>query len=251
MDTPPELDAPPAARESKAARTRTLLADTALRLFREQGYETTTMRTIARTAGVSTGNAYYHFEGKDAFVQELYRRVQDEHCARTAPTLVDGDALGDNLRRALHAGVAVMSPYHSFGSTLLATALRPGSAVSPLSEASRAPRATAVALMQEVVDRSARVPGGRVGDRLPELLWLAYLGVALFWVIDRSPDQRRTSILVDGIAPLISRVIALTRVPGSRRLTGEAIDLIDRLGSADLHDETSGMRAAAPEGERE
>ena len=44
---------------------------TALRLFRERGYEATTMRAIAKEAGVSVGNAYYYFGSK----RDLYLAV--------------------------------------------------------------------------------------------------------------------------------------------------------------------------------
>ena len=47
------------------------LIDTALRLFRDDGYRATTMRRIATEAGVSLGNAYYYFASKDDLVHEL------------------------------------------------------------------------------------------------------------------------------------------------------------------------------------
>ena len=221
-------DAAPA---TKAQRTRAQVADTALRLFREQGYASTTMRLIAREAGVSTGNAYYHFDGKDALVQELYRRIQDEHREATRAQLVSGASLADNLRTVLHAGITVMTPYHSFGDTLLSTALRPGSATSPISADSDSARTAAIGVMRETVAASARVPGGRVGERLPELLWLAHMGLTLHWVLDSSPDQQRTRTLIDGVAPLIARLVRLARLPVGRGLADDAIDLLDRVSA--------------------
>ena len=40
-----------------------------MRLFRENGYEATTMRAIAKEAGVATGNAYYYFGSKEELIQ--------------------------------------------------------------------------------------------------------------------------------------------------------------------------------------
>ena len=40
----------------KSARTRSAIIDAALALFRERGYDATTMRAIAAEAGVSVGN---------------------------------------------------------------------------------------------------------------------------------------------------------------------------------------------------
>jgi AcrR family transcriptional regulator len=40
---------------TKGEQTRATIAEVALRMFREQGYEATTMRAIAKEAGVATG----------------------------------------------------------------------------------------------------------------------------------------------------------------------------------------------------
>jgi hypothetical protein len=54
-----------AGKQSKSEQTRSLILETALRLFQERGYDKTTMRAIATEAGVSVGNAYYYFESKE------------------------------------------------------------------------------------------------------------------------------------------------------------------------------------------
>ena len=68
-------------RGSKGEQTRRAIAEAALRLFREQGYEATTMRTIAKEAGVATGNAYYYFGSKEELIHEYYARNHAEHAA--------------------------------------------------------------------------------------------------------------------------------------------------------------------------
>ena len=55
--------APPAAAAPEATRDQ-ILAEAA-RLFRHQGYATTTLRTIADAADIKAGSIYYHFRGKD------------------------------------------------------------------------------------------------------------------------------------------------------------------------------------------
>lgn len=49
----------------RAGQTRSAIVTAALRLFRENGYDATTMRAVAAEAGVSTGNAYYYFGSKE------------------------------------------------------------------------------------------------------------------------------------------------------------------------------------------
>lgn len=216
---------------SKAERTRELLVETALRLFRERGYPATTMRLIASEAGVSQGSAYYYFEGKDELVHELYLRIQQEHRQRAIPALQDGAGLADNLRTVLHTGLDTMAPYHAFGSTMLHVALSRSSTVSPFSEQSAAARAAATSLMHKVLAVSRGSRGVAVHPRLAELLWLGYLGVTLHWVTDTSPEQRRTRVLVDGSAPIIARTVSLSRLPVGRRLAGDVYSLMDRLAS--------------------
>ncbi|OKI24386.1 hypothetical protein A6A07_05860 [Streptomyces sp. CB03911] len=53
----------------KSEQTRALILETAMRLFKERGYDKTTMRAIAAEAGVSVGNAYYYFASKELQVR--------------------------------------------------------------------------------------------------------------------------------------------------------------------------------------
>ncbi|GAA4535929.1 TetR/AcrR family transcriptional regulator [Amycolatopsis samaneae] len=53
-------------RERKKRQTRRLIAETAIRLFAEQGYEQTTVAQIAAGADVATKTFFNHFPGKEA-----------------------------------------------------------------------------------------------------------------------------------------------------------------------------------------
>ena len=63
-------------------------------------------------------------------------------------------------------------------------------------------------------------------EALPELLWLTYLGVTLFWVHDRSPDQARTRVLINGMVPLLVRVLRMARLPAVRSVVADAVRLV-------------------------
>lgn len=205
--------------------TRERLVEAALRLFREEGYQATTMRRIASEAGLSLGNAYYYFAGKDELVHELYVEVQRDHRDRAVPQLVDGAPLADNLRVVLHSGLDVMAPYHGFGTTFVQQALLSGASASPFSAESGQAREMAVALMEQVVSTSRTPARGALRDRLPFLLWLAYLGVTLHWVADASPDQSRTRSLVDRLAPVVGKAVSLARLPVARGLVDDVVAL--------------------------
>ena len=211
----------------RGTETRDRLVDTALRLFREDGYQATTMRRIATEAGVSLGNAYYYFASKDDLVHELYLAVQREHRELARPRLRRGATLTENLRVVLHAGIDVMTPYQEFGSSFLTVALPASSRNSPFSADSTDARQQAISLMREVVTSSRGRPSGALLDRLPTLLWLAYLGITLHWVTDSSPGQARTRQLIDGVTPIISRLVRLARLPVGRRLVSDVGTVMD------------------------
>ncbi|GIG22314.1 TetR family transcriptional regulator [Cellulomonas chitinilytica] len=206
--------------------TRSHIRATALRLFRDRGYAATTMRAIAEEAGVATGNAYYHFASKDHLVQELYLDVNRDHAARVRATLDAGGDLTSRLRAVLLASVDAFGDYHAFGSEFVTVAIRPGSAASPFSPASAEARELSQALYREVVDGATPAVPEALRGELPELLWLAQLGVTLFWVHDGSPGARRTRALVEGAAPLVGRLVRLSRLPVLRGAVDDLLGLV-------------------------
>lgn len=210
---------------AKGEHTRQRVADTALRMFREIGFEKTTMRAIAAEAGVSVGNAYYYFASKDDLVHELYLQVQAEHAVRAAELLDGTGGFADRLKSTLHAGLDVMAPYHAFGADFVATAIRPTSPVNPFSADSTPAREAALDIFRRMVDGSSPAVPKKLRAELPELLWLCYMGITLFWVYDLSEGQRRTRKLVDGAAPLIARGLSLARIPGVSKVLDDVLDL--------------------------
>src|SRR5258708_6995846 len=88
--------------------TRRQILDTALALFRERGFDDTTMRDIAARAGLSLGAAYYYFNSKEAIVGAYYDYVQAEHLARARGAFVRPGSLTERLRAALHTKIDIM-----------------------------------------------------------------------------------------------------------------------------------------------
>ncbi|WP_246050883.1 TetR/AcrR family transcriptional regulator [Nocardioides guangzhouensis] len=219
----------PATRTPKAEQTRQTIVDAAMRLFREGGYDRTTMRAIADEAGVSLGNAYYYFSSKEHLVQAYYLRVQEEHAA-AAEAVLDGDAtFAGRLRGVLTSWVDVAEPYHEFAGKFFKNAAEPTSPLSPFSTESTAAREDAIGLYRRVVDGSDVKVAKVLREELPELLWLLQMGVVLFWVYDGSPGQRRTRLLVDKAVPLVDRLVRMTRLPVVKGVVDDLLDLLRTL----------------------
>jgi len=219
----------------RAQQTRAAIVEAALALFRERGYEATTMREIAARAGVSTGNAYYYFGSKEELIQEFYATSHAEHLAASRALLggADGqtgpDDLGARLRVTLRALIGVLAPYHEFAAMFYKHAAEPSSPLSPFSQESSPARQASIAMYRDLVDgSSARMPKD-VRERLPELLWLLQMGVILYWVHDPSPGCARTYHLIDVTAPVAARLVAATRIPMLRSAVGDLAALFDDL----------------------
>jgi AcrR family transcriptional regulator len=225
----PAVPAEGKSRRARGEQTRQLILDTALRLFRERGYAETTMRAIAKEAGVAVGNAYYYFDSKEHLIQGFYDRNQAAHRIAAEPVLANDRDLAARLRGVLHAGIDVNVPYHSFAATFFKTAAEPSSPLSPFSSESSPAREAAIGIFREVVEGSATKLDPELRKELPELLWLGWMGIVLFWVHDRSPDQRRTRRLIDGVVPLIDRLVSLSRLRVLRPALRQTLTLIEAI----------------------
>jgi AcrR family transcriptional regulator len=207
--------------------TRTLIVDTALRLFEERGYAGTTMRAIATEAGLSPSNAYYWFASKDQLVQEFYLRIQVAHRERSAEALAAGGTLAERLRAVEDAFFEVIGPYHGFGTAFVGTAITPGATVSPFSEESSEARELSRGIFRDAVEGASPAVPTKLVPVLTDLLWLAHLSITLFWVIDTSPDQERTHQLVDRSIPVLTSAVRVARLPGAARLVGQVGAVLD------------------------
>ncbi|MFF4342546.1 TetR/AcrR family transcriptional regulator [Kitasatospora sp. NPDC001540] len=79
--TSPPPPPPPGRRERKKAATRQAIADAALRLFLERGYDEVGIREIADAADVSTTTLFKHFPSKETLV---FDRETDQEAALLA-----------------------------------------------------------------------------------------------------------------------------------------------------------------------
>jgi AcrR family transcriptional regulator len=219
----------PAARSPKAEQTRGTILESAMRLFRRDGYDRTTMRAIASEAGVSVGNAYYYFGSKEHLIQAFYDQVQVEHADAAAGVLERETSFEARLRGVLEAWLEVAEPSHEFAGQFFKNAADPRSPLSPFSVESTPARRASTALYARVLDGTDLKLPANLRRELPELLWLLQMGVVLFWVYDDSPDQRRSRELVSRLVPIVTRTVRLSRLPVVRGLVDDVLGLVNAL----------------------
>ncbi|MFD4030345.1 TetR family transcriptional regulator [Streptomyces sp. NPDC058637] len=214
------------AKAPKSEQTRTLILETALRLFEEHGYDRTTMRAIAKEAGVSVGNAYYYFSSKEHLVQGFYDRIAAEHEAAVRPVLAGDPDLAVRIRGVLLCWLDVAEQYHRFAAQFFKNAADPDSPLSPFSEESVAAREAAISVHERCLAGSSTRHDPELARLLPQLMWLMQMGLVLFWVYDRTEGTERSRRLVERIAPIAARAIALSRFRVLRPLVRQLTDLL-------------------------
>jgi AcrR family transcriptional regulator len=214
---------------AKGEHTRALILNTALDLLQEHGYEKTTMRAIAKKAGVSLGNAYHYFDTKEHLIQAFYHRTHEEHLAATVPALTRYSDMKNRLLAVLRLKISTLEPYHEFAGVLFKTAADPRSPLNPFAHESEQVRRDSIRLFEDLVaDTKARIPPDLRAE-LPYLLWLYHMGIILFWIHDSSPKRARTLRLIDRTVDLIDKLVSLASNPLMRPVRRKALDLVKEL----------------------
>jgi AcrR family transcriptional regulator len=220
MGDPQAVPAP-----GRGEQTRQRIVNSALELFEDRGYAKTTMRAVAKRAGVSLGSAYYYFDSKEHLVQGFYDRMQDLHSVEASRRLAGATSLAERWRHCEEAFIDVAVPYRQFAGQFFAVAASPDSPLSPFSEQSAPARVASTQIMRDVLAGADVKADARLREELPDLLWLAHMGIVLAWVHDRADDQRRVRLLVRRTAPMLERLVSLSRLRPLRPVVHDLLDL--------------------------
>jgi len=206
--------------EGAAAKRR--LYETAIGLMARKGYESTTLRDVAKEAGVSVGLLYRYFPSKRAVIVALYEELSAEYAERALA--MPRGKWRERFLFALTTSLEVLAPHRTALRGLVPVIVgdpeegvfAPGMAFS---------RERVQDVFELAVSGATDSPGAPLAPALGRLLYLVHLAVLLWWLLDRSGNQRATSALV-GLARQILPSAALTlRLSPVRRLllSGDAL----------------------------
>jgi AcrR family transcriptional regulator len=204
-------------RVKKSDATRKRLLARALVLFQKKGVEQTTMRDIAKAAGLSLGAAYYYFPSKDALVFSFYednQRDMEELAAHATGTQ------RERLGALFHGKLESIKPHRKMLAAIVQRLVDPGDPLSAFSQQSRSVRERAIAVIAGTLD---------VSDDLKPIaanaLWMLMLALMLVYINDDSPGEKRTHGLVDDALDMVVAMFPLLATP-----MGHAI--VDRVTGA-------------------
>jgi AcrR family transcriptional regulator len=195
----------------KAEATRERILEAAIALFGQKGYAQTTMREIAQAAGCSLGLAYRYFETKDAMVLALYERMVEELVQEVEA--LPAQTLGRRWALAERADLARLAPHRETLSGLFSAGLSPSSPVQVLGETTRPLRRRMHALFAQLLAGAKDAPKASLHAPLTTLFYAAHLLLVLFWLQDRTGDQRATAALIAFGEEMIGRLPLLLKLP--------------------------------------
>lgn len=195
--------AEPGLRDLKKARTRRLIADTAARLFAEQGYEQVTVREIARAAEVAEQTLYNYFPTKEQLVTDREQQIQQQ-----LDDLIRSRPVGTSPAAAIRD--FVLQSVSAIGDTQPQIALGTLGYLAVIS-----PAVNRLAL--ELTDRQATALATAIGETSPITPEIARLqGIALAGVFQiiisesghRAREGQTPAEIADALRPQIENILA-------------------------------------------
>jgi len=211
----------------KSEETGRKILNAALELFRDEGFDVATMRAIAAKAGVATGAAYYYYPSKEALVMDFYQQSCEQMQPAIGAALEGVSGLEPRLRMLIQVKLDHFAPNRGVLRALLRNGADPKHPLSPFSPQTKDIRDIDIAWFQHIlVDCGLRLPRD-LEPHLPGVLWFFQMGVIYFWVIDDSPNQMRTSKLLEVAAKSVALLIRVSALPLLRPLRKTALQLIE------------------------
>jgi AcrR family transcriptional regulator len=218
-DTPRRGRPPGETAQGLAMRAR--LYRIATQLFAQRGFEETTLRDIARRAGVSPALLYRYFPSKRAVVLALYDDLSRDF-ERAALGMPSGK-WRDRFLFAVRASLGALGPHRDSLVALIPLLVGRGEE-GLFAPATAFSRERVQAVFAAAVTGATDAPRAADATAVGHLLYLAHLGVLLWWLLDRSPKQRATDRLLAIAARLLAPLALALRLGPMRALMRELDD---------------------------
>ena len=209
---------------NKGEQTRRQIFECALELFREKGFDATTMQDVAARADVVKSAAYYYFPGKEAIIQAYYEAVQAEQ-ERICDEVF---ARSRNLKVRLKAAMDTKLELAKEDRRLLGVVFRytgePEHPLSCLGSGTAEIRRRSIGIFRKAIAEE-RLPKD-LEELLPVALWALQMGLLVMFLYDESEGQRRTRKLSDGALDLTLKLLALAKLAVLRPVRTKVLALL-------------------------
>jgi AcrR family transcriptional regulator len=195
----------------KGEQTRRHIYETALELFREKGFDATTMQQIAERAEVAKSAAYYYFPSKEAIIQAYYEAIQGEQERRCATTFAETADLKVRLAAAMHSKFDLAKEDRGLLGVVFRYTGEPQHPLSCLGRGTEEIRRRSMRVFAQAIERE-RLPRD-LQELLPVALWSLQMGLLVMFLYDDSAGQKRTHALANGALDVTQKLLTLAKLP--------------------------------------
>ncbi|MCU0515030.1 MAG: TetR/AcrR family transcriptional regulator [Anaerolineae bacterium] len=196
---------------TKGLQTRHHILSVALNLFTTRGYEATTMRDIAEAADCSPGLTYRYFAHKEDLVMALYDHLAQQSLAY-AGTLPPG-VIAEGFHALMQHKLTQMQPYRAAVAAMFGALMRPEVGTSVWGQQSTSERDAMVEAFGLVMQRATDKLTEPLASSMTTLLYCFHLLLLLFWLYDRTPEQRATGHMLDFMREALKLVRPMMIMP--------------------------------------
>ena len=194
----------------KGEQTRRHIFECALELFREKGFDLTTMQEVALRAEVAKSAAYYYFPSKEAIVQAYYETVQDEQDRICRDVFARNKNLRARLAAVLHSKFDLVQNDRKLLGVVFRYTGEPEHPLSCLGPATAEVRRRSTQVFRDAI-AAEKLPKD-LQELLPIALWALQMGLLVMFLYDSSEQQRRTRRMADGALDLTVKLLGLTKL---------------------------------------
>ncbi len=213
---------------SKGEQTRTQIFETALQLFRENGFDATTMQQVAERAQVAKSAAYYYFPSKEAIIQAYYETLQSRQEEMCAAVFAETKDLKIRLAAAMHSKLDLVKNDRKLLGVVFRYTGEPDHPLSCLGNGTAEIRRRATQVFTYAI-ASEKLPKD-LQQLLPLALWSLQMGLLVMFLYDSSANQMRTRRLADGALGLTLKLLKLAKLGVLKPIRSSILTLLSEAG---------------------
>jgi AcrR family transcriptional regulator len=221
----------------KGGQTRSHIFQSALELFRQKGFDSTTMQDIAAHARVVKSAAYYYFPSKESIIKAYYETVQAEQERLCEEAFAQSTDLKVRLATAMHSKFELAKNDRRLLGVVFRYTGEPEHPLSCLGTGTTDIRRRSTQVFRNAI-AAEKLPKD-LQELLPVVLWALQMGLLVMFLYDSSEDQLRTRRLADGSLALTLKLLGLAKLAVLKPVRTKILAL---LREADLLPEAEEMR---------
>ena len=187
-------------RQTKKEQTKLKILEVSLSLFQKEGFAKTTMRDIARKAGIALGTTYNYFPTKEHLALFFFEQALEDVMNRYRREAPSDASLEEKLFLLMSIELERIEPYEEFLNLIVTHAALPSSRLHPFSVDSQRLKLRHLEFVGTILEESkekGELATFGYDSMILSSFWVYHLGIMMFWLNDESRKKEDTYVLLD------------------------------------------------------